>query len=920
MYWSWDLNLTNQIRKFIVTTCILCMSFFSFPQSPAHSGPIVPATGLSYLEMPDLPEINSLSIDKSNGFCFAYPFQVSVSLKDIAFENQQDTLFYHIDIVSKNAYSLNLIFENIDVPDGSILKIYGTDSTINQIYLSSDLNQTGVLPTVIVKGEKICVRYCEPVNSAKKGKWTITQVSHDFTNIFLKESELKALAASCNVDINCSSEGNTWQKEKRAVCKLVVQGITMCTGTLVNNTSRDNTPYVLTANHCISNSNKALRTVFYFNYERDCETSQIAESNSISGSTLIATSPDGKVDFSLVKMNQTPTKSFDPYYAGWNLQDNSLGKGTVCIHHPKGDVKKISVDKDKPATTTFKTKSMTYAPDAHWEIARWEVGTTEAGSSGSSLFDSNHLVMGTLSGGAATCETPEKDYFSKFSKAWNYYDASTAQLKPWLDPLNLGVEKCQGFDPYELQPNVMTNILTSDELHLFDFDTVTDGTWSGVNQLGWNAVAERFVASKYITDIAICGKINLSQNTDDVIFSIWTGSQKPETEVFSIPMTEVSIQDSVWVYLPLEKPISVKGVFWIGYRIRNKSTAFCAYLSETESDGDLFVKHPKGWVLTDSIGFPAHMGILIHTSENQDTVSSLFFEKPFFANSISNTTISKVTPELFSVDTLSVVTNNMRFYKVSSKNVSNWAGENELGMSCFANKMSLTHPEYVRGVNIAVAENPNSDNYTYLIAWNSDFSKELCRKIISNKELEVNKFNLINFDTLLYVDSEFAYGVCYENNTKGNISLYQYYDVESDVDGYFYLDNSWAPYQKYGIPYNVGLVPIVAKSKYHYNPDSANIIRTPLKWQLTQKIVDAVSCYVYPTICSTHINIQFLYDVPTCVDIEIIDSKGGICKQEMVGLTNGKITVSLNDLPSGIFSLKLTCSSGEYVQKIIHLQ
>jgi len=48
---------------------------------------------------------------------------------------------------------------------------------------------------------------------------------------------------------------------------LIIGGRELCTGTLVNNTSQDKTPYVLTAGHCIENASDAQQTVFCFNYE-----------------------------------------------------------------------------------------------------------------------------------------------------------------------------------------------------------------------------------------------------------------------------------------------------------------------------------------------------------------------------------------------------------------------------------------------------------------------------------------------------------------------------------------------------------------------------------------------------------------------------------------------------------------------------
>ena len=53
----------------------------------------------------------------------------------------------------------------------------------------------------------------------------------------------------------------------------------------------------------------------------------------------------------------------------------------------------------------------TGAKNAHWNVIYDATpnghGVTEGGSSGSPLFNSNGLIIGTLSGGNSSCEDPE---------------------------------------------------------------------------------------------------------------------------------------------------------------------------------------------------------------------------------------------------------------------------------------------------------------------------------------------------------------------------------------------------------------------------------------------------------------------------------------------------------------------------------
>ena len=204
---------------------------------------------------------------------------------------------------------------------------------------------------------------------------------------------------------------------------------------------------VLTANHCIRNAYEAEFAVFYFGYESPwCDGPDGTNKNSLFGSALLATSD--RIDFSIIELDQSPPLSYNTYFAGWN-RSSATPSNTVCIHHPKGDVKKISIDNDPPLILSYSG----FDENAFWLIQKWEVGTTEPGSSGSPLFDPNHYVTGLLSGGSATCINPVTDYFYRLSEAWDNYPDSINQLKYWLDPNGLGQISIPGNDPVRVLQN-----------------------------------------------------------------------------------------------------------------------------------------------------------------------------------------------------------------------------------------------------------------------------------------------------------------------------------------------------------------------------------------------------------------------------------------------------------------------------------
>ncbi len=870
--------------------------------------------------MSPLPENLDSDDEKDGDYTFAYPFSVHIAKEDIEPLQIGDSLLYAFSVQSNGAYSLNLIFEHVQIPSGAYLSVYSKASGSRIVFTDAELQGITIFPTPLLQGDNVFVCYVEPQNASLKGSWILTQVAHDYKNVMQNTTGLKSSSASCNVDVNCEL-GQNWQNEKQAVCKLIIQGITLCTGTLINNTAKDNTPYVITANHCVSSNTKALRTVFYFNYENEeCENNASKTSpNTIFGSSLVATSPDTKVDFSLLKMNQVPPKSFKPYYAGWTTSE-TLDKGVVCIHHPMGDVKKISVDNDNVTSETFKTTAQTYAPSAHWKIAQWDEGTTEGGSSGSSLFNKSHCIIGTLSGGEADCSAPVNDYFSKFSKAWNYYEGDAYRLQPWLDPINSNVTMCGGYDPYFLPENVATNVTKLDSLHIFDFGENADGLWSGVNELGWRIFAERFFLNKSIYDVNICGKIDTLQDLSNVRFTIWTGSSLPENVEYSVTMTKSMIHDSVWVHFTLPEPMAINGNCWVGYEITNNSTAFAGFMSLVDAEGTAFVRHPKGWVNTENIGFPAHYGVLLHVTEIPDTVQKITFAEPFFTNKISKTIASKATEELFGIDSLGSIKKATAFYTLANEGLSDWSGPNTLKTTCFANKIELDKPTYVRGLKIAVASIPNNSKNTDVVMWNYDMTKELARKTVANARLRSGYFNQIHLDSLLYVDTSFYYGICIDTTEyEDNISVYLYNDVESAVDGYFCFDSVWLSYASHELLYNVGVQPIIAKSRFHFNPDSANVLQYPLLYKSERTVSENASVVAFPTICADEFHLQFKLKVYSSIHVSLVDGIGNVALSGDFAMQNGTFTVPVHNLNPGMYTVRIVAEGNIYEGKILHM-
>lgn len=400
-------------------------------------------------------------LNKSGMYRFGFEHQTSI---DFLTEAEWNTLengdkIGILKLKSANALSINIIFGNFFIPEECYLHVYNSDkTTIVGAYTSKNNNINNTLGTDLIKGEEMIIEFFQPNTINTTPRLFINTVVHGFEDINSWYAQQKVNeSGACNMDAICA-DGIPWEKEIRSVAR-ILNGGGLCSGSLVNNTAQDGTPYFLTANHCSPQSMGS--AVFRFNYDSPiCGSQSSANSqnatynHTINGSSFKARNANS--DFGLIELNTIPPVNYNVYYAGWNNSGN-IPSLTVGIHHPSGDVKKLAFDEDSPTSGTFGTSQA----NGEWRILQWDRNTTtEGGSSGSGLWDENHLIVGQLHGGQANCSNSVNDYYGKFSVSWDG-TSSTTRLKDWLDPQNSGTTTLNGWDPNAAQNDVyMVSILS----------------------------------------------------------------------------------------------------------------------------------------------------------------------------------------------------------------------------------------------------------------------------------------------------------------------------------------------------------------------------------------------------------------------------------------------------------------------------
>lgn len=471
---------------------------------------------------------------------------------------------WRLALSSASAYSLYTTLQHLQLMPGVQLFVYNpVYKQVHGPYTAATLHSATVLAIPPVAGDKIVIELHVPHRLKTFGTLTLAAVYHDKLNLFAEPAPGRTPPAytppDCEQPVNCTS-GAYWQTEKRAVCKIIADGA-LCTGTLLANTSRSSTPYVLTAYHVIFTLQHAQEAVFLFNYEyTTCGGTEISTTQSVSGSRLLATQQGS--DAVLLLLNAAPPAASKPYYAGWDVQGSTLATPAVTIHHPWGRPKQIALTWQQVQTAGYGNG---YAANAFWQC-NWDVGVTQPGSSGAPLFNKQHRVVGTLTGGDATCGAGGSDYFFKMANAWKSDTSIAHTLQAWLDAAATGATTMDGYDPYGFDSTACGdawNIAASEQLD----STPLLNTNTSLPYPATTPLAEQFLSPGSLLVSAVYLRIaalTIADATDYITLTLWEGDALPGRVVYQQNISLTKLHTGLLTLIP-DSAIALQGNFFIGY-------------------------------------------------------------------------------------------------------------------------------------------------------------------------------------------------------------------------------------------------------------------------------------------------------------------------------------------------------------------
>lgn len=342
---------------------------------------------------------------------------------------------YKILLVSAGAKTLNIRLTNFYLSPNAQLYLYNQAGTVVMGPVSSvQNNNASVFISNIFPGDSLVLELTENATESKS-RFTISRITYGIVDTYKGIFSNAPHSGACEQNVTCFL--GAWHDEARSAVRLLINGNTLCSACLVNNTAQDGTPYVLTANHCVAGEADPEHDISFLFFFRSkyCDSSKPVNNYKVYNQCFVR-AHYYRSDFALLEMAEKPSGDEKYFYAGWSRDTIQSGALAACLHFPQGDLMKYSESTlpiiDTAYGTTHNRKTM------YW--VRWTGrGVTEDGSSGGALFNSNKQLIGELYDGPSYCGAKgdnKSDFFGGFYASWNGGGLITNSLKDWLDPLH----------------------------------------------------------------------------------------------------------------------------------------------------------------------------------------------------------------------------------------------------------------------------------------------------------------------------------------------------------------------------------------------------------------------------------------------------------------------------------------------------
>ncbi|MDR2688419.1 MAG: trypsin-like peptidase domain-containing protein [Azoarcus sp.] len=467
-----------------------------------------------------------------------------------------------IAIASPDAVALRLGIRVFSLPREALIRVYAPGDTTATVFTGGEIVSLIALNLAAGELSEEAHEWWSPVVEGSEtvleillppGIETTTvdialpRISHLFAGASTDwdaEGSIEKLreTSSCRHNaVRCYAE---WDTVSRATAKMVFSdggGSYLCTGTLLNDADpATDIPYLLTAQHCINTQSQASSLTTYWLYRATTCNGSKKEAELVRSGGAKLLYQTNNTDTAFLRLNEQPPA--EAAYAGWQATLPAKGRALTGVHHPNGDLQKISFStlQHYDECIVVDGESGCYMDVASSEsnhfTVKWSSGTVEPGSSGSGIFDtSGKYLVGTLHGSASPLDCSDEDIYGRFDLPYK------AKLHEYLNAVSatnrtLAVSLLGNGDGKVSGSNIDCGSTCSAQYSNNTSVTLTATPATGSSFVGWGGACSGTGAT-----------CTLTMSADREVTAGFNASPSP------MPPGEMSLRDAIYLY---NQPIS----------------------------------------------------------------------------------------------------------------------------------------------------------------------------------------------------------------------------------------------------------------------------------------------------------------------------------------------------------------------------
>ncbi|KAK3813012.1 MAG: hypothetical protein J3Q66DRAFT_442272 [Benniella sp.] len=274
-----------------------------------------------------------------------------------------DVLVWQLEISSKSALSLNLIFSDFYLPPGTEFYVSGKRHTLGAFTAKVNNKADGVFATAPIAGNRLLLEFYTPKAMVQQGHMPKFQLSHvihgykpaplasssDVTAKGLRQEDgsyisrhggpsgfrdqtsadslvwdddsemppIQAMSGKCNVDVACHLD--EYYDQSRSVGVILTDyNQKYCTGAMINNARQDGRQLFLTANHCSGYTDTSAHVVMFNHEKMRCGSTSETINEHDTAMGLVKLGHYASSDYTLYEIVEEIPDAYDLYLAGWD--------------------------------------------------------------------------------------------------------------------------------------------------------------------------------------------------------------------------------------------------------------------------------------------------------------------------------------------------------------------------------------------------------------------------------------------------------------------------------------------------------------------------------------------------------------------------------------------------------------------------